>query len=84
MEIKQNWLEVPSIRAYNYIMEIKEIEGWVSEELVELWWKFADDLDDEGQERLREELDYVEKRIVGIIEKHKTVEQSCSSFELIL
>jgi len=55
-------------------MEIKEIEGWVQEEIVEFWWKFANDLDDEGQERLREELDYVEMRIVAIIDKHKTVE----------
>jgi hypothetical protein len=55
-------------------MEIKEIESWVEEEIVELWWKFADDVDDEGQKRLREELDYIEKRIVGIIDKHKTVE----------
>ena len=55
-------------------MEIKEIEGWVEEEMVEFWWKFADDLDDEGQERLKEELDYTSKLIVKIINKHKTVE----------
>ena len=53
-------------------MEIKEIEGWVEEEMSELWWKFANDLDDEGQERLKEELEYVEKKIVGIINKHIT------------
>ena len=67
-------LEVPRIWIYNNSMEIKEIEGWVEEEIVEFWWKFANDLDDEGQERLREELDYVEMRIVAIIDKHKTVE----------
>ena len=28
-------------------MEIKEIEGWVEEEMSELFWKFRDDVDDE-------------------------------------
>ena len=55
-------------------MEIKEIEGWVSEEMGELYWKFRDDVDDEGGERIKEELEYVEKKIVKIINKHKTVE----------
>jgi len=55
-------------------MEIKEIEGWVEEEIVQMWWKFADDLDDEGQARLKEELEYVQPIIVKIINKHKTVE----------
>ena len=73
--MKDNYkFAVPLNRYYNIVMEIKEIEGWVQEEIVEFWWKFANDLDDEGQERLREELDYVEKKIVGIIDKHKTVE----------
>ncbi len=67
-------LEVPRIWIYNNSMEIKEIEGWVEEEIVEFWWKFADDLDDEGQERLREELEFTGKLIVKIINKHKTVE----------
>jgi len=67
-------LDVPLIRSHNTSMEIKEIEGWVEEEMTEFWWKFADDLDDEGQERLKEELDYTSKLIVKIINKHKTVE----------
>ena len=67
-------LEVPLFWSYNYSMEIKEIEGWVEEEMSQLYWKFRDDLDDEGGERIKEELDYTSKLIVKIINKHKTVE----------
>ena len=55
-------------------MEIKEIEGWVEEEMSALYWKFRDDVDDEGGERLKEELDFTSKLIVKIINKHKTVD----------
>ena len=67
-------LEVPRIWIYNNSMEIKEIEGWVEEEMSQLYWKFRDDVDDEGGERIKEELDYTSKLIVKIINKHKTVE----------
>jgi len=53
-------------------MNENEIRMWVKEEMGELYWKFRDDLDDEGGNRLEEELDYVEKKIVGIIIKHLT------------
>ena len=62
------------MRSHNTSMEIKEIEGWVEEEMSQLYWKFRDDLDDEGGERIKEELDYTSKLIVKIISKHKTVE----------
>ena len=55
-------------------MEIIEIECWVEQEMSELYWKFRDDVDDEGGERIKEELDYTSKLIVKIINKHKTVE----------
>ena len=71
MQIK---LEVPLIRSYNNSMEIKEIEGWVEEEMSALYWKFRDDVDDEGGERIKEELDFTSKLIVKIINKHKTVD----------
>ena len=76
MEIEQNQFDIPPNINYNKIMEIKEIEGWVKEEMGELYWKFRDDLDDEGGKRLEEELEYVESKIVKIINKHKTVEQA--------
>ena len=71
MQIK---LEVPLNRSYNNSMEIKEIEGWVEEEMSALYWKFRDDVDDEGGERIKEELDFTSKLIVKIINKHKTVD----------
>ena len=74
MEIKSNWLDIPPNINYNYCMEIKEIEGWVEEEMSQLYWKFRDDVDDEGGERIKEELDFTSKLIVKIINKHKTVE----------
>ena len=55
-------------------MEIKEIEGWVEEEMNQLYWNFRDDVDDEGAERIKEELEFTSKVIVKIINKHKTVE----------
>tara|TARA_R110002051_G_scaffold191681_1_gene260374 strand:+ start:584 stop:805 length:222 start_codon:yes stop_codon:yes gene_type:complete len=67
-------LDVPIDSDYNYIMEIKEIEGWVDEEMSELYWKFRNDVDDEGGERIKEELEFTSKLIVKIINKHKTVE----------
>ena len=67
-------IDIPLKRADNYCMEIKEIEGWVEQEMSELYWKFRDDVDDEGGERIKEELDYTSKLIVKIINKHKTVE----------
>ena len=84
MEIRLNQLEVPPNINYNKIMEIKEIEGWVEEEMSELFWKFRDDVDDEGGERIKEELDYTSKLIVKIINKHKTVEQVCTSPQIDL
>jgi hypothetical protein len=53
-------------------MNENEISMWVKEEMSELYWKFRDDLDDEGGKRLEEELDYVEGKIIGIIKKHLT------------
>ena len=67
-------LDFPLNLADNNSMEIKEIEGWVEQEMSELYWKFRDDVDDEGGERIKEELDYTSKLIVKIINKHKTVE----------
>ena len=68
-------LEVPRIWSHNiYKMNERDIKGWVEHELSELYWKFRDDLDDEGGERIKEELDYTSKLIVKIINKHKTVE----------
>ena len=70
----QIMLVVPRNRSYNTSMEIKEIEGWVEEEMNQLYWKFRDDVDDEGGERLKEELEFTSKLIVKIINKHKTVD----------
>jgi hypothetical protein len=53
-------------------MNESEIKGWVEEGTSELYWKFRDDLDDEGAERVQEELDYVQKVLVKIIKKHQT------------
>ncbi len=55
-------------------MNEREVEGWVKEETSKLYWKFRDDLDDEGARRMNEELEYLEKILVKIINKHKTVE----------
>lgn len=49
-----------------------EMKKWVSEEMGELYWKFRDDLDDEGGKRLAEEIEYFEGTLVKIIEKHIT------------
>ena len=54
------------------MMSEKEIQNWVEEEMSELYWKFRDDLSDEGGERIKEELDYTGKLIVKIINKHIT------------
>ena len=54
------------------MMSEKEIQTWVEEEMSELYWKFRDDLTDEGGERIKEELDYTGKLIVKIINKHIT------------
>ena len=70
----QIMLVVPRNRSYNTSMEIKEIEGWVEEEMNALYWKFRDDVDDEGAERIKEELEFTSKLIVKIINKHKTVD----------
>ena len=70
----QIMLEVPRNRSYNTSMEIKEIEGWVEEEMNALYWNFRDDVDDEGAERIKEELEFTSKLIVKIINKHKTVD----------
>jgi len=70
----QIMLVVPRNRSYNTSMEIKEIEGWVEEEMNQLYWKFRDDVDDEGGARLTEELEFTSKLIVKIINKHKTVD----------
>ena len=43
------------------MMSEKEIENWVRDEMSALYWKFRDDIDDEGGERLVDELDYVEE-----------------------
>jgi hypothetical protein len=67
-------LEVPRKGAYNYSMEIKEIESWVDDEIHTLYWNFRDDLDDEGGARLNEELDYLKPILIKIINKHKTVD----------
>jgi len=72
--LRENKLEIPPKRSDNNSMEIKEIEGWVEEEMSALYWKFRDDVDDEGGERLKEELDFTSKLIVKIINKHKTVD----------
>ena len=56
------------------MMSEKEIQTWVQEATSELYWKFRDDVDDEGGERIKEELDFTSKLIVKIINKHKTVE----------
>ena len=55
-------------------MEIRDIEGWVDDEIHTLYWNFRDDLDDEGGARLNEELDYLKPILVKIINKHKTVD----------
>ena len=55
------------------MMSEKEIQIWVQEATSELYWKFRDDLDDEGAERVKEELDYLEKTLVKIVGKHITV-----------
>ncbi len=54
------------------MMSEKEIQTWVQEATSELYWKFRDDLDDEGGERVKEELDYLEKTLVKIVGKHLT------------
>ena len=54
------------------MMSEKEIQNWVSEATSELYWKFRDDLTDEGAERMTEELEYLEPIMVKIIKKHIT------------
>ena len=54
------------------MMSEKEIQAWVQEATSELYWKFRDDLDDEGAERVKEEQDYLEKSLVKIVGKHIT------------
>ena len=54
------------------MMSEKEIQTWVSEATSELYWKFRDDLTDEGAERVKEELEYLEKSLVKIVGKHLT------------
>ena len=46
----------------------------IQESVSGLYWDFRDSLDDEGGERLKEELDFTSKLIVKIINKHKTVD----------
>jgi hypothetical protein len=55
-------------------MNENEVSMWVKEEMGELFWKFREDVDDEGGMRLEEELEYLEGKIIKIINKHKTVE----------
>jgi hypothetical protein len=54
------------------MMSEKEIEGWVEEGMSELYWKYRDDLSDEGAERVKEEIDFTAKVLVKIIKKHQT------------
>ena len=55
-------------------MNERDIKGWVEHELSELYWKFRDDVDDNGGERIGEELDYIKPILVKIINEHKTVD----------
>ena len=54
------------------MMSKEEVQSWVRDEMSALYWKFRDDVDDEGGERLVDELDYTEKKLVEIISKHIT------------
>jgi len=52
------------------MLDKKEISVWVDGEISEFYWKFRDDLDDEGGRRLDEELDYFKKILKKIIENY--------------
>ena len=68
------WLEVPLNRIYNNCMlDKKEEMFWktqISESVSNLYWDFRDSLEDEGGEKLKEECDRLEKRILEIVKEN--------------
>ena len=42
----------------------------VEDKLSELYWEYRDDLNDEGAQRLDEELKYLRNNIINILEKY--------------
>ena len=65
-------LEVPPKRDDNNCMLDREIRMWVKEEMGELYWKFRDDIDDEGGKKLEEEIGKFEMVLVDVMKKHLT------------
>lgn len=65
-------LEVPPKRDDNNGMLDREIRMWVKEEMGELYWKFRDDIDDEGGKKLEEEIGKFEMVLVDVMKKHLT------------
>ena len=65
-------LEVPPKRDDNNSMLDREIRMWVKEEMGELYWKFRDDIDDEGGKKLEEEIGKFEMVLVDVMKKHLT------------
>ena len=47
-----------------------EMMDRVESDFAELYWKFRDDVDDEGGKRLEEELDYFCNKVINILEKY--------------
>ena len=47
-----------------------EMMDRVESDFAELYWKFRDDLNDEGGKRLDEELDYFRNKVINILEKY--------------
>lgn len=62
-----NKLDVPRIRIYNNcMMNESEKRNWIQEGISEFYWKYRDDLTDEGGEQLMKELDKLQIRMQKI------------------
>jgi hypothetical protein len=59
------------------MLDKKEELFWksqISESVSNLYWDFRDSLEDEGGERLKEECEYFEKVLLGIVKKYDVSE----------
>ena len=63
-----NKLEVPQKRSDNTcMMNESEKRNWIQEGISEFYWKYRDDLTDNGGDQLMKELDKLEARMQNIL-----------------
>jgi len=53
-------------------MNESEKRNWIQEGISEFYWKYRDDLTDQGAEQLMEELDKIEARMQYILKNEMT------------